>query len=137
MAQHEFEAAMNENPLLAHLWRHGRLLRAARELAQEEFALGSWVDEAEAPQERMRFAARDHDEVASVTLSDADFAVRVYMEGNAVFAVQESGKTGATLELDNGWVPLEPNKAALLPGVTGLPKSLLLLGTTGRRHKLD
>jgi len=129
-----FESADGRDPgeaLVSELARAGRLLRASEALASDEMNEGLWVEEEEAFDEQMRFAADDRDEQQAV-YTGGGFTVEVSQsESGEWSAVQQQGPTGSSLRFGSDWVVLTPGQSVDLP-IEVLPVQLVLVDLQGK-----
>jgi hypothetical protein len=130
------------HPFLRALAQEGRVRRAARELAQDEFMEGTWV-EAEAAESAppQRLAAKDSPETPTVTLYEAGpWRIRLTASPDGTRSIlQEAGPAGGTIVLPGEpptYVPLLPHQAATIPSDAPTPMTLDLLDAVGRTTRL-
>lgn len=130
------------HPLLRALAREGRVRRAARELAQDEFMEGAWVEvEIAEDVSPHRLAAKDGADTPAAILYEAGFwRVRLTTSGDGSRTlVQEAGPVGATIVLPGEpptYMPLSPHQAATIPSDAPTPPTLDLLDSVGRTIQL-
>ena len=116
--------------LVAAFAMEGRLRRAARELADAEFMDGMWVEEERAPEQAMRYAADDRDDVQA-SFSANGYTVFVQLGQDGWTATQTVGTAGASLKVGTNWVVLTPGQAVSMP-IDALPESLVLVDLSGQ-----
>ena len=120
--------------LVAAFAMEGRLRRAARELADAEFMGGMWVEEERAPEQTMRYAADDRDDVRT-SFSANGYTVVVQLAEEGWTATQTTGTAGASLKVGDDWVVLTPGQTVSIP-IDDLPESLLLVDLSGQEIRL-
>ncbi len=116
--------------LVAAFAREGRLHRAAMELANAEMNEGIYVEEDRAPEQAMRYAADDRDEVQA-SFSGDGYTVSVVLTESGWMAEQTAGPAGASLKIAGEWVVLTPGQTVSMP-IDSIPEQLLLVDLTGR-----
>jgi hypothetical protein len=127
-------AATPEEDLVRAFAQAGRLHRAAHDLATDEMLEGTHVQDL-LDESEVRLAADDRSEVER-TLSAGPYTVQVQWSPAGTYtATQIAGPAGATLVIDEQFLPLEPGTAADLPLQT-MPESLSLMDLKGKTHIL-
>jgi len=120
--------------LVAALARHGRVSRAAAELAQDEMDEGLYAYEEEEDFSSMRYAADDRPEQSAV-FSGGGYQVDVAIGEDGFLATQVAGPPGGSLKVDGQWIVLNPGQAVALP-VEQMPDELILVDHVGREVAL-
>ena len=120
--------------LVAALARHGRVSRAAADLAQDEMDEGIYAYEEEEDFSSMRYAADDRSEQSAV-FSGGGYQVDVALGEGGLFATPVAGPPGGSLKVDGQWVVLNPGQAVALP-VEQIPNELILVDHVGREVAL-
>jgi hypothetical protein len=120
--------------LVAAFAREGRLHRAAQELADAEMHEGIYVEEERAPQQAMRYAADDRDDIQA-TFSGEGYAVSVTLSEAGWTVQQTAGSAGASLKVADEWVVLTLGETVPMP-VEAMPDTVKLVDLTGRNVTL-
>jgi len=120
--------------LVAAFAMEGRLRRAARELADAEMLGGMWVEEERAPEQAMRYAADDRDDLQA-SFSAGGYTVLIQLGEAGWTATQTAGTAGASLKVGASWVVLTPGQAVAMP-VEDLPDTVVLVDLSGQEFIL-
>ena len=137
MTNSEFTDLLAENPLLDEFVLIAERFRAALELAEEEFQEGVWVDEVERPALERRLAAQDSAIPRAVFLEGGPYRLRFFHDQKGqMLVIQEDGPEGASLMVDDKWIPLQRGKRVAIIGLEVFPRWLNLVDINGRRWKL-
>ncbi len=113
----------------------GRRRRAARELADEAYYGGEYVEMDEIASVVERLAASDGATTLAVYWLGALRVEGQLVDGRLVLRQNEGG-AGATVLLGDDWIPLERGVQVTGPVLATLPESLLVVDRRGRRHIL-
>jgi len=120
--------------LVAALARHGRVHRAAAQLAQAEMDEGLYAVEEEEDLSMMRYAADDRPALSAM-FSGGSYQVNVETADGGLVAIQVAGPPGGSLKLAGQWVVLNPGEPVALP-LDAMPDRLVLVDHVGREIML-
>ena len=137
MTNSEFNDLLAQNTLLEEFVLIAERFRAARELAEEEYLEGVWVDEVERPALERRLAAQDSAIPRAAFLVGGPYRLRFFRDQKGQMnVIQEDGPEGASLLVDEKWIPLQRGKRIAIVGIKVFPRWLTLVDINGRRWKL-
>ncbi len=136
MSRELYEGLEAEGGLLGELVRLGRVRRAARELASDEYEEGWYVDETEPLAEAERLAADDGEGLVAATYAEGPWRLLVTPSPAGLLVLQQEGPAGGTVEAEGAWAALAPGEGALLAGIDRLPPALVVIDLDGRRWRL-